>query len=162
VNIPERQTELDALYQKYFADEPYDKSNDNGSYWGSGGGRSGTSKLTDNALLQKLFDERKKGRQWSAIYNGDFQDYYPSPSEAVMGLLEKIAFYSNNDPIQMERLIRGSGLTSKKFDSLRRGTPWIQGEIAKAIDRTLDTYQADDGARLLVDDDSSDRSDSFF
>src|SRR5687768_774328 len=82
----------------------------------------GASVLTDQALLEILFGEREKGRQWKDTYSGNYSPYYPSPSEAVAGLLLKAAFYSQRDSAQMDRFIRGSALVSSKFDQRRGGT----------------------------------------
>jgi hypothetical protein len=58
----------------------------------------------------------------------------------VYGLLLKLAFYTGNDPVQMDRLIGESALYSAKFDTRRGGQTWIVAEIGKAIARTTETY----------------------
>ena len=100
---------IEELYRTLKGEE-----NDNGKAHGDANPDS--SKLTDQAVLEKMFGEQEKGEQWRRIYRGDYADYYPSASEAVAAILWKVAFYSGNDPIQMERVIRGSGLVSGKFD----------------------------------------------
>jgi len=104
------------------------------------GGVAGISKLTDSAVLEKLFSESTNGGKWREVYNGEFREYYPSPSEAVAAILYKLAFYSGNDPVQMERLLRGSGLPSEKFDSPRGGSSWLRREMEKAIEATPQSY----------------------
>jgi hypothetical protein len=108
-----------------------------GNGWGT---EEGTSALTDQALLEILFAERDKGVQWRDTHSGHYEPYYPSPSEAVAGLLWKFAFYSRKDRAQMERLIRGSGLASPKFDERRGGTTWILDEIEDAIAAAHEIY----------------------
>ena len=125
---------IEGLYRTLKGEE-----NDNGKAHGNA--NPDGSKLTDQAVLEKMFGEQDKGEQWLRIYRGDYADYYPSPSEAVAAILWKVAFYSGNDPIQMERVIRGSGLVSGKFDKSRGGSTWLQDEITKAIAATPETYQ---------------------
>jgi hypothetical protein len=112
----------------------------NGHNHGERGGVAGITKLTDSVVLEKLFSENKNGNKWRHVYNSDYEEYYPSPSEAIAALLWKLAFYSGNDPVQMERLLRGSGLPSEKFDSPRGGSTWLQDEIGKAVAATSETY----------------------
>jgi hypothetical protein len=96
----------------------------------------------DRQLLEDLFGEREKGSQWRDCYEGRYEAYYPSPSEAVAALLLKLAFYSDRDTTQMERLIRGSGLASAKFDTRRGGTTWIASEVEKAAPKPTETRKA--------------------
>ncbi len=97
--------------------------------------------LTDQDVLKTLFSEKAKGHQWESVYRGAYEPYYPSPSEAVAALLWKLAFYTQKDPAQMERLIRGSALAGPKFDERRSATTWVAQEIGKAIDKTTEVYR---------------------
>jgi hypothetical protein len=125
---------IETLYRTLKGEE-----NDNGKAHGRA--NPDGSKLTDQAVLEKMFGEHEKGEQWRRIYRGDYADYYPSASEAVAAILWKVAFYSGNDPIQMERVVRGSGLVSVKFDEPRGGSTWLQDEITKAIAATSEAYK---------------------
>lgn len=89
-----------------------------------------------------IFAEKERGAEFRDIYRGDFAKHRPdwTNSEAVASFLRKAAFYSNNDPEQMERLIRGSGLSSEKFDESRGASTWLGVEIIKASDGTPETY----------------------
>jgi hypothetical protein len=109
---------------------------------GNGHGIQGerVATLNDQELLETLFAERGKGRQWKDTYGGNYAPYYPSPSEAVAGLLWKFAYYSRKDHAQMERLIRGSALATPKFDERRSGETWIGAEVRKAIAKTTKVY----------------------
>jgi hypothetical protein len=108
---------------------------------------AGQSVLTDQDVLGILFNEVDKGLQWKDVYDGNFEPYYPSASEAVGALLLKLAFYTGKDPIQMERLIRGSALASTKFDERRKDTSWVLREITRAIEKTGDPYNP---SRLIL------------
>jgi P4 family phage/plasmid primase-like protien len=139
MRIPDRQAELDALTRKYLADKPNSRGRNQGLHLVEQV-TSSTGTLNDDALLEKLFGEEKDGEKWRAVHSGNYAEFYSSPSEAVAAALRKFGFYSGNDPLQMERLIRGSGLASEKFDSLRGTSTWLQDEITKAIADTAETY----------------------
>jgi DNA-binding MarR family transcriptional regulator len=98
------------------------------------------SGLTDQRVLELLFAERERGSEFEDVYNGDYAAHHPSPSEGLASLLWRFAFYTGKDPVQMERLIRGSGLPQEKFDTRRRGTTWLGQEIGRAISGTDHTY----------------------
>jgi hypothetical protein len=137
VSITPDQHIIDALVTRM--DGPSkEKAETNGH--GSTAAEEGASVLTDQALLEVLFGEREKGRQWKDAYSGNYAPYYPSPSEAVAGLLWKFAFYTRKDRTQMERLIRGSALASPKFDERRGGATWIAAEIDHAISEVGEVY----------------------
>jgi hypothetical protein len=95
--------------------------------------------LEDTRILELLFTEDAKGPQWEAVYAGGLGDY-PSASEAVAAILRKLAFYTGNNPDQIERLIRASDLASEKFDQRRGHTTWIGREIEQAIKDTPEVY----------------------
>lgn len=130
---------LNELFSKLKGDE-----RKNGHASNAGGGQPGASKLSDDAVLERLFAERKNGGKWKHLYHGGLDARHPSASEAVGALLFKLAFYTGKDAAQMERLIRESGHASAKFDQKRGGSTWISREIAAAIEATTETYK---GAR---------------
>src|SRR5215208_5259120 len=106
----------------------------------NGQGTEAACTLADQQVLKDLFAEREKGDQWRDCYEGLYERYYPSPSEAVAALLLKLAFYSGKDTTLMERIIRDSSLASAKFDERRGGETWIAAEVRKAADETTETY----------------------
>jgi putative DNA primase/helicase len=118
----------------------------NGRHRASAGDGPGTTKLDDKALLGKLYGE-PEGEKWRDVYGGDFEAYYASASEAVAAVLRKLTYYSGNDPVQIERLIRNSGLASEKFDEPRGGSTWLQKEIASAIEDTPQNYSPKHGKK---------------
>ena len=104
--------------------------------------------LTDQDVLKVLFSETK-GAQWESVYNGALEPHYPSASEAVAGLLRKLAFYTQKNTAQMERLIRGSALANPKFDERRGGTTWLGRELQLAIEATGEVYTPSGRSRLV-------------
>jgi AAA domain len=78
----------------------------------------------------------KNGAAISALLAGDIAGY-PSPSEAVAGLLYHLAFWTQKDTGQMRRIFEGSGLRAlwaDKWDRLG------DSEISKAIAGVPETY----------------------
>ncbi len=138
---PPDQHLIDNLYRN-LKGEDANSSGKNGS-GDKGRANPGASKLPDQAVLTKMFGEAKRGDELRDIYHGDYAKHRPdwTNSEAVASILRKAAFYSGNDPVQMERAIRGSALASPKFDEARGGSTWLADEIQKAIDDTPETYQ---------------------
>src|SRR4051794_32089304 len=139
------QDRIDAFYRELCSEET--RPNGNGLIYemprpnknGHDSSRQPT-KLTDSALLEALFGD-KNGEKHRDIYNGDYKKHNPewSNSEAVASILRNLAYYSGNDPVQMDRLIRGSGLHTSKFDDPRGGSTWLQNEIFAAIRDTPET-----------------------
>ena len=63
-------------------------------------------------LIQKIRDS-KKGWKFNQLFGGDWQEY-PSQSEADQSLCSILAFWTGNDPIQIDDIFRQSGLFRKK------------------------------------------------
>lgn len=96
--------------------------------------------LSPAQILERLFRERE-GKKWQDIYNGTWQGYFESPSDADLALLMKFAFYTGKDREMMDSLFSGSPLSK----ILIRGTvqnpvQWRQPKwvSAKYRQRTLD------------------------
>jgi putative DNA primase/helicase len=66
---------------------------------------------TDNAIIEKA-RHAKNGAKFSRLMAGDHSGY-PSPSEADLALCGILAFYTQ-DPAQIDRLFRRSGLLREK------------------------------------------------
>lgn len=106
---------------------------------------SGTSTLSDDALLARA-RKAVSGPAFCKLYDdGDVSDYQKGNStglsEATLGLLNRLAFWSNRDAAQMDRLFRGSALMRDKWDSRRGTETWGAQQIAKAIAGTEETWQ---------------------
>ena len=107
--------------------------------------------LSADEILDRLFNERQ-GQKWRDIYNGDWQSYYPSPSDADLALLMKFAFYTSKDPYIMEAmfsacplsriLIRGTVEKPKHWRKPKWGNKRYRDEtIAEAILKTTRVYE---------------------
>lgn len=158
--MPSRDQHLiDELYRTLKAEENGNGRGENGR------ANPGGSKLTDQAVLEKIFGEKGRGEEFRDTYHSDYKKHRSdwTNSEAVASVLRKAAFYSGNDPLQMERLIRGSRLACAKFDEARGGSTWLQNEIADAIAATPKTYQSrknvSSSASSYIENDDDDTSD---
>ena len=63
---------------------------------------------SDEDVLERMFNA-VNGEKAQDLYNGDYQGYYKSQSEADLALVNIIGFYSRNR-VQIKRLFRQSGL----------------------------------------------------
>ncbi len=106
---------------------------------------SGSSTFTDDQLLERA---RKSagGPEFRKLFDaGDVADYCKGNStgmsEATLGLLNRLAFWSNRDAAQMDRLFRRSALMRDKWDQRRGQTTWGEQQIEKAIAGTEETWK---------------------
>jgi len=102
------------------------------------------SSLDDQQLLD-LARNAANGDKFSRLMDGDTGDY-PSQSEADLGLCSMLAFYSQRDPEQMDRLFRQSGLMRDKWDKVHtrkggQGKTYGDMTIDKAIELTSEVYE---------------------
>ncbi len=107
---------------------------------GHAAGAASTHRPSDSEVLEKLFGERE-GQKWQEVYNGSWELHYDSQSSADAAILHKLAFWTDRDSGQMERIMRGSGLAREKWDSRRGANTWLTDEIARSVDNTLEGYE---------------------
>lgn len=108
---------------------------------GSGGA------LKDDELV-RLASEADDGGKFRELFEGGYCGL-SSHSEAAASLLFKLAFWSDGDAEQMERIFRRSGLMYEKFDSRRGNTTWGAQEIQQAISKVGEGY-APAGEKFVV------------
>jgi hypothetical protein len=94
--------------------------------------------LDDDLLLAKA-RAATNGAKFAQLWAGDTSGY-PSPSEAVAALCCLLAFWTRKDAGRMDRLFRGSGLMSEKWEAKRGASTWGACEINHAIEFTSDVY----------------------
>jgi len=94
---------------------------------------SKSNSISSSELLQKAF-QSKKGDKIKRLYNGYWSDF-PSQSEADLSLCNHLAFFSENNPLVIDRLFRQSGLFRKKWDVKHYSDGKTYGEmtIQKAL-----------------------------
>jgi hypothetical protein len=96
--------------------------------------------LTDRQVLE-VGKEAANGDKFCRLWDGDTAEY-PSHSEADLAFCNLLAFYTNRDSEQMDRLFRRSELYRPKWDQVHysNGNTYGEGTIAKAIRDCSDTY----------------------
>ncbi len=86
----------------------------------------------DTAIIQKAL-AAVNGDKFKALLEGQWQNYYPSQSEADFAFVDIISFYTQN-PIQISRIFRSSPLGER--DKAKRND-YVAYMINKSFDRQL-------------------------
>lgn len=96
--------------------------------------------LDDQAVIDKA-RECKSGYLFNMLYEGKWQGAYSSQSEADLALCNQLAFWTQKNAEQMDRIFRTSGLMRDKWDKQRGGQSYGAITIGKAIASTVDVYE---------------------
>lgn len=83
----------------------------------------------------------KSGYLFNLLYQGNWQGLYSSQSEADLALCNQLAFWTQKNEAQMDRIFRSSGLMRKKWDEKRAGKTYGIITIGKACADCIDVYQ---------------------
>lgn len=89
--------------------------------------------LTDAEIVEKC-QNAANAAKFNALWRGDTAGY-ASGSEADLALCSVLAFYTQ-DPAQLERMVRQSGLYREKWDR----TDYVTRTIAKALQACRETW----------------------
>jgi putative DNA primase/helicase len=76
------------------------------------------------------------GAKFAALWAGDTSAHNGDASSADLALLSMLAFYTGNDPAQLDRLFRRSGLYREKWER----PDYRDRTIAKALDGRVEFY----------------------
>lgn len=82
----------------------------------------------------------KTGYLFSMLYSGNWQGVYPSQSEADMALCNQLAFWTQKNEEQMDRIFRSSGLMRPKWDRKVGTSTYGAITIGKAISSCVNVY----------------------
>ena len=100
--------------------------------------------LPDEEVLNKAFAS-KNGSAIMALYSGDMSKYGNDHSSADLALARHLAYWTNNDIEQMDRLFRGSELMRGKWDEMHGSSTYGEMTLVKAIESNID-YEEDKDA----------------
>lgn len=110
-------------------------------------GKRGAKKaaaLSDEDVLEKA---RTAGNfeEFAALWDGRWEGSYASQSEADMALCCKLAFWTNRNAEQIDRLFRQSKLLREKWDKVHHASGATYGAetVEKAIEATTSVYSPD-------------------
>lgn len=126
-----------------------------------------TVELSDQELLNKAFAS-KNGAEIKALYCGNYNTLkYKSQSEADMALCNYLAFWTNKNPEQMDRIFRSSSLYRPKWDSKRGASTLGLLTINEAINSCVEgydpvRYRAIKDFEDLIGDDENPQGNSYF
>lgn len=98
------------------------------------------SELSDDEVIDLMLKSKQKDKI-SDLLEGNYEKHFDSPSEAVQSLLHYLAFYTNKDKQQMERIFLNYNNLTDKWDSKRGNTTWGQLELDKAISNQKQVYK---------------------
>lgn len=96
--------------------------------------------MSDQAVIDKA-RACKSGYLFNMLYEGNWQGAYSSQSEADLALCNQLAFWTQKNESQMDRIFRSSGLMREKWDKKRGGQTYGAITIGKAIANTMDVYE---------------------
>lgn len=88
---------------------------------------------TDSAVIDAA---TRYNPQFAALYRGDMTAYSNNQSNAVRAFLLILAYWTDCDAVQIDRIYRGSGLYYAKWDRPQSGSTWGALEIEKVIAKT--------------------------
>ena len=96
--------------------------------------------MEDQEVIDKARNCRS-GQLFNMLYSGDWHCVYRSQSEADLALCNQLAFWTQKNEAQMDRIFRSSGLMRDKWDSKRSGTTYGAITIGKACANCVDVYE---------------------
>jgi putative DNA primase/helicase len=134
--IQERQAEVNELYQRLF-DSPNDKKS---SEIRSHAGAAETLSLTDEELIEKA-KAAKNGDKFARLWAGKTSDYDGDASRADAAFCTMLAFWTDKDQQQMDRIFRSSGLMRPKWDERRGEKTYGERTLEEACRVVRDTYR---------------------
>jgi primase-polymerase (primpol)-like protein len=130
--IEPRHEQLNDLYSRVFPpDQPRNTA------------PTGVSNLDDQRVIE-LIRASKQGPKFDRLWSGDTGGH-PSHSDADGSLTMMLAFWTNRDPAQMDRLVRRSGLYRDKWDEQRGAETYGERTIRTALEKTTEGYEPTGG-----------------
>jgi putative DNA primase/helicase len=104
--------------------------------------KESSPKLEDSEVIRKASNS-KNGHLFNLLFAGNWEGVYPSQSEADMAFAMLLAFWTNKDVEQMDRIIRLSGLMREKWNRKQNNTTYGAITLNNAINKTKNTYSVD-------------------
>lgn len=103
--------------------------------------------LSDNELIDKA-SKSKNGNLFNLLMKGEWQGLFKSQSEADASLCSLLAFWSNKDKSQMNRIFMSSGLMRDKWLQKRGELTYGEITINNAINLCSDTFSGHFGNEI--------------
>lgn len=96
--------------------------------------------MDDREIIEKAKNCRS-GRLFADLYEGNWHQVYPSQSEADLALCNQLAFWTQKNEEQMDRIFRSSGLMRDKWNRRQSGTTYGAITIGKACANCVEVYE---------------------
>lgn len=132
--ILECQEQIDILIEKYFSLKESKKSIENIP-------KQQEIYSIDDEKVIEIAKKSKNGTKFADLYAGNWQTYYKSQSEADIALCNTLAFFTQCNDEQMDRIFRSSGLMRDKWDISHGINTYGENTITKAIDSCEKVYE---------------------
>ncbi len=134
--IEDRQAEVDALYHQLFPEKQKKRPERETAHSPQPEARS----LADDELVEKA-TKAKNGDKFARLFAGDTSDYDGDESRADAAFCVMLAFWTDRDFIQMDRIFRSSGLMRPKWEEKRGESTYGELTIHKACSLVQETYR---------------------
>lgn len=112
-----------------------------------GGGKEPTTgiqivpiSMTDREAVDNALRSRQ-GRMFGDLYEGRWESYFNSQSEADLSFCNMLAFWCRCDMDLMDRIFRSSGLMREKWDRKQSGTTYGALTLQKAVKGCNKVYE---------------------
>lgn len=96
--------------------------------------------FSDEQVIDKARNSRS-GNLFNLLYSGNWQGLYSSQSEADLALCNQLAFWTQKNAEQMDRIFRSSGLYRNKWEEKRGDSTYGEITVSKAIINCQEVYQ---------------------
>ena len=134
-DIEDRTKEIAVLHEKYLKDKPVY------TYRAEYNNTKSVRFLSDREVLDKAM-QSKNGHLFNLLYNGHWEGIYPSQSEGDAAFCVMLAFWTNKDKAQMDRIFRHSNLYRQKWNEKRGQKTYGEYVLDNAISKCTDTFVA--------------------
>lgn len=105
--------------------------------------------MDDAEIIDKARNCRT-GSAFQLLYSGQWEGIYATQSEADLALCNQLAFWTQRNPVQIDRIFRTSGLYRHKWDEKRGELTYGQKTVELAIAGCVNVYEP----RMASDDTS--------
>ena len=96
----------------------------------------------DEEQIIQLATDSKQGQAFRMLYNGMWQGFYKSQSDADLAFCNMLAFWCGRDAVKMDSIFRKSGLMRNKWNERRGDQTYSEKTIQKAIAECREVYVA--------------------
>jgi replicative DNA helicase len=127
-----------SLAYKYFADRFADKTTPQD---GTAAQSAMAPVLDSDADIIQRASKARNGTKFTALWNGNYQAYYGSQSEADIALCRMLSFWTAKDATKIDVLFRLSGLMRPKWNEKHGQNTYGATTIEKAIAQTTAVYE---------------------